>query len=81
VIELILSNSSQDHADRKWDSGNRLMRELLDEVLGSSKMDRMFNNGHIGHNKFVVFEDGAGTPKAVMTTTESNRMQETGRRG
>ncbi len=66
-IELILSNSSKGHPDTHWDSGNHLMRELLDEVLGARKTDRMFNNGHIGHNKFVVFEDAAGTPKAVLT--------------
>ena len=67
VIELILSNSSKGHKDSHWDSGNHLMRELLDEVLGTRKHDRMFNNAHIGHNKFVVFEDAAGTPKAVLT--------------
>ena len=66
-IELILSNSNKGHTDTHWDSGNHLMRELLDEVLGARKTDRMFNNAHIGHNKFVVFEDAAGTPKAVLT--------------
>ena len=67
VIDLILSNSSKDHKDSHWDGGNHLMRELLDEVLAGHKTDRMFNNAHIGHNKFIVFEDASGTPKAVLT--------------
>lgn len=67
AIDLILSNSSKEGKDRGWDSGNHLMRELLGDLMGAQKTDRMFNNGHIGHNKFVVFEDAAGTPKAVMT--------------
>ena len=67
VIDLILSNSSKGHKDSQWDSGNHLMRELLTDLMGARKTDRMFNNGHIGHNKFVVFEDAAGKPKAVLT--------------
>ncbi len=66
-IDLILSNSSKDGKSGGWDHGNHLMRELLGELMGHSKLDRMFNNGHIGHNKFVVFEDADGTPKAVLT--------------
>lgn len=66
-IELILSNSSKDHKDAHWDAGNALMRELLTDVLGARKTDRMFNNAHIGHNKFAVFQDAQGMPKAVMT--------------
>ena len=67
VIDLILSNSSKDHKNSHWDGGNHLMRELLDEVLAGHKTDRMFNNGHIGHNKFLVFEDASGKPKCVLT--------------
>ena len=67
VIDLILSNSSKGHQDSHWDSGNHLMRELLTDLMGDHKTDRMFNNGHIGHNKFVVFEDASGAPKAVLT--------------
>ena len=67
VIDLILSNSSKEGKDKGWDSGNHLMRELLTDLMGPRKTDRMFNNGHIGHNKFVVFEDATGKPKAVMT--------------
>jgi phosphatidylserine/phosphatidylglycerophosphate/cardiolipin synthase-like enzyme len=66
-IDLILSNTSKDGKTGGWDHGNHLMRELLGDLMGHSKLDRMFNNGHIGHNKFVVFEDAAGTPKAVLT--------------
>jgi len=67
VIELILSNSSKDHKDGHWDGGNHLMRELLTDLMGNRKIDRMFNNAHIGHNKFIVFEDASGKPKAVLT--------------
>ena len=67
VIDLILSNSSKGHKDSHWDSGNHLMRELLTDLMGPRKTDRMFNNAHIGHNKFVVFEDAAGKPKSVLT--------------
>ena len=66
-IDLILTNSSKDKTKDSWDHGNHLMRELLGELMGHDKIDRMFNNGHIGHNKFAVFEDAAGTPKAVLT--------------
>jgi len=66
-IDLILTNSSKDAKTGGWDHGNHLMRELLGELMGHDKIDRMFNNGHIGHNKFAVFEDAAGTPKAVLT--------------
>ena len=67
VIDLILSNSSKDHKDSHWDGGNHLMRELLGGLMGARKIDRMFNNAHIGHNKFIVFEDANGKPKAVLT--------------
>ena len=67
VIDLILSNSSKGHQDSHWDSGNHLMRELLTDLMGTRKTDRMFNNAHIGHNKFVVFQDASGAPKAVLT--------------
>ncbi len=66
-IDLILTNSSKDKANGEWDHGNHLMRELLGEIMGPAKIDRMFNNNHIGHNKFVVFEDASGKPKAVLT--------------
>jgi phosphatidylserine/phosphatidylglycerophosphate/cardiolipin synthase-like enzyme len=66
-VELILSNSSKDHRGGHWDGGNGLVRQILTEHLGNRKVDRMFNNGHIGHNKFVVFEDAAGKARSVMT--------------
>ena len=66
-IDLILSNSSKEQKSGAWDHGNHLMRELLGDLMGPSKIDRMFNNAHIGHNKFVVFEDASGKPKSVLT--------------
>jgi phosphatidylserine/phosphatidylglycerophosphate/cardiolipin synthase-like enzyme len=51
---LILSNTSKNKAG-VWDEENAPFREELVTLLGASKTDRMFNNGHIGHNKFAVF--------------------------
>jgi phosphatidylserine/phosphatidylglycerophosphate/cardiolipin synthase-like enzyme len=35
---------------------------------GFTLQDRMFNgSGHIGHNKFIVYLDAAGTPRSVLT--------------
>ena len=63
--KLILSNSSKDRTSGKWDDGNRKARLKLHKTEGLDIQDRLFNNGHIGHNKFVVYQEGA--PLAVMT--------------
>ncbi|HEX6661092.1 MAG TPA: phospholipase D-like domain-containing protein [Sphingomicrobium sp.] len=45
------------------------LRALADAPGAAFNMqDRMFNgSGHIGHNKFVVWSDDAGKPRAVLT--------------
>ncbi|URD35160.1 phospholipase D-like domain-containing protein [Methylobacterium tardum] len=45
------------------------LRALADRPGTAFEMqDRFFNgSGHIGHNKFVVFVDDAGTPRSVLT--------------
>jgi phosphatidylserine/phosphatidylglycerophosphate/cardiolipin synthase-like enzyme len=63
-IEVILSNTSKDKSG-KWDTTNRDARKRLHDQ-GVKVHDRMFNNNHIGHNKFAVFRQG-GQAKAVMT--------------
>ena len=66
VIEVILSNSSKERGGDEWDHTNHEARARLTEA-GVRIHNRMFNNDHIGHNKFSVYRDGAGTPRAVLT--------------
>jgi len=65
-VEVILSNSSKDRGGVVWDTTNRDARGRLKKEHVPLH-DRMFNNGHIGHNKFAVWSDKHGTPRAVMT--------------
>jgi phosphatidylserine/phosphatidylglycerophosphate/cardiolipin synthase-like enzyme len=62
---LVLSNSGKGEKTGKWDEENRPVRLKLHKTAGLDVQDRMFNNGHIGHNKFVTYENN--TPQAVMT--------------
>src|SRR5262249_37475502 len=64
-IEVILSNTSKDRGGTKWDATNQQSRHDL-HAAGVKVHDRMFNNNHIGHNKFAVWRQN-GKPKAVMT--------------
>jgi phosphatidylserine/phosphatidylglycerophosphate/cardiolipin synthase-like enzyme len=64
-IEVILSNTSKERGGTKWDATNKQARKDL-HAAGVKVHDRMFNNNHIGHNKFAVWRDG-DKPKAVMT--------------
>jgi hypothetical protein len=66
-VEVILANTGADAAGN-WDARNAPARKTLRAALGSRLQDRMFNNSiHIGHNKFVVHLDAAGTAQAVLT--------------
>lgn len=66
-VQVILANSGADDDDN-WDTRNAPARKRLRAALGTRLQDRMFNNStHIGHNKFVVHLDPAGTPQAVFT--------------
>lgn len=66
-VEVILANTGADD-DGGWDARNAPARRRLRAALGARLQDRMFNNStHIGHNKFVVHLDPAGTPQAVFT--------------
>lgn len=66
VAEVILANSGRDAGTGAWDAHNAPYRARL-KAAGVPVIDRLFNNNHIGHNKFVVYRDAAGTPQAVMT--------------
>lgn len=63
-VRLILSNSSKDDKGG-WDATDTAARKRLhDEDLEIH--DRMFNNQHIGHNKFAVLLVN-GKPRKVVT--------------
>jgi phosphatidylserine/phosphatidylglycerophosphate/cardiolipin synthase-like enzyme len=63
-LEVILSNTSKSRGGAVWDATNKDSRAALKKA-GVKIHDRMFNNNHIGHNKFAVWLNA--TPKAVMT--------------
>jgi phosphatidylserine/phosphatidylglycerophosphate/cardiolipin synthase-like enzyme len=63
-LEVILSNTSKSRGGKVWDATNKESRAALKKA-GVKIHDRMFNNSHIGHNKFAVWLNP--TPKAVMT--------------
>ncbi len=63
-VEIILSNTSKGRGGKAWDGTNKDSRAALKKA-GVKVHDRMFNNNHIGHNKFAVWLNPA--PKAVMT--------------
>jgi hypothetical protein len=73
--EIILSNANSSKStfvDGKKktitvnDGTNRSTRVKLHKTKGITVYDRMLGT-HIGHNKFVIYTDSAGTPKSVLT--------------
>ena len=62
--DLILSNSSTQNGTP--DKTNASARQALHDAHKSIR-DRMLGDGHIGHNKFVVYSDSAHAPQAVLT--------------
>jgi phosphatidylserine/phosphatidylglycerophosphate/cardiolipin synthase-like enzyme len=65
-VEVILSNSSKPQGGTDWDHGNAPYRKRLHDA-GVVVHDRLFNNNHIGHNKFAVYRDPQKVPQAVLT--------------
>jgi hypothetical protein len=61
-LDIILSNSSKPRDGTEWDAGNAAARKDLHKS-GVKATDRMFNNNHIGHNKFAV----SATANRVLT--------------
>src|SRR5215469_11461933 len=59
-LHIILSNTGTD------DSENQPARQALHDQRGIDIIDRFVPGGHIGHNKFVVYVDAGGQPKAVL---------------
>ncbi|UVK36469.1 hypothetical protein LHFGNBLO_003387 [Mesorhizobium sp. AR10] len=66
VVDVILSNSGRDEQTKAWNAGNAPFRKRLLDA-GVTLTDRLFNNNHIGHNKFAVYRDAQGNAQAVMT--------------
>jgi phosphatidylserine/phosphatidylglycerophosphate/cardiolipin synthase-like enzyme len=80
-LDLILSDAGSGTDDEDgdgtktttFDTRNAPARKILRELANRNPTtfamrDRLFNGtGHIGHNKFVVYVDDAGTPKSVLT--------------
>lgn len=59
-VHLILANTGTD------DATNEAARQSLHES-GMDITDQFLGNGHIGHNKFIVYVDKQGTPRSVLT--------------
>lgn len=59
-VHLVLSNTGTD------DQENTPARQALHES-NVDVYDRMLANGHIGHNKSMIYVDSNGTPQAVLT--------------
>jgi phosphatidylserine/phosphatidylglycerophosphate/cardiolipin synthase-like enzyme len=69
-LHLILSNNNADATEEQeggpYDGKNRAAAEQL---RGTAKelIRRYMPTGQIGHNKFVVYKDAQGAPRAVLT--------------
>lgn len=72
-VEVILANADsteEDNGKRRkvYDGTNAETRKELRKVLGSALHDRLLPKGsYIGHNKFAVHVNKAGTAKSVLT--------------
>ena len=71
-LHLILSNNNSGSGSNiVYDGANQDAAELIGEAIqkhGKGELIRRFMpNGHIGHNKFMVYKDKHGTAKAVLT--------------
>lgn len=66
IVRIILSNSSADRDSGEWDKRNAPARARL-KANKIEVQNRLFNNRHIGHNKFAVYLDRHGNAQAVMT--------------
>jgi len=65
-IEVIFSNSSADRDTGAWDARNTPARTAL-KTAKVHLQNRLFNNRHIGHNKFAIYVDKTGTAREVVT--------------
>jgi phosphatidylserine/phosphatidylglycerophosphate/cardiolipin synthase-like enzyme len=66
-VHVILANSAFSKEDGVWDARNRKARQALIGAPVAELQHRMFNNDHIGHNKFVVHVPADGAARSVLT--------------
>jgi len=82
-LHLILSNNNgsldggsegDDSSSNQYDGKNRPAADKISESIasrpggGKSELIRRYMpTGHIGHNKFMVYVDNGGTPRAILT--------------
>jgi hypothetical protein len=65
-LQIVLSNSVQkDPATKKTSDANQPARDTLTKSA-KTMVNRIMPSGHIGHNKFLVYANSSGTPKAVL---------------
>lgn len=65
-LQIVLSNSVQvDPKTKKKSDGNTAARARL-QVTAGVEWDRIMPANHIGHNKFLVYEDRSGKARAVL---------------
>ena len=66
-LNIVLSNAVETDASTKETSdGNQDARDRLAKTTGKQELNRIMPTGHIGHNKFLVYVNKAGKPKAVL---------------
>lgn len=73
-VEVILANAdssktnSAGKQEKVYDGTNAETRTALRKALGTALHDRLLPKGnYIGHNKFVVYVNKSGSPRAVLT--------------
>jgi phosphatidylserine/phosphatidylglycerophosphate/cardiolipin synthase-like enzyme len=64
-LQIVLSNSVAKDANGKVSDANQPARDTLSKSA-KTMVNRIMPSGHIGHNKFLVYANGSGTPKAVL---------------
>jgi phosphatidylserine/phosphatidylglycerophosphate/cardiolipin synthase-like enzyme len=65
-LKIVLSNAVvKDPVTKKTSDGNQPARDALAQSA-KTEWDRMMPANHIGHNKFLVYADKAGKPRAVL---------------
>jgi phosphatidylserine/phosphatidylglycerophosphate/cardiolipin synthase-like enzyme len=63
--EPVIDKNGNEKQPKKKVDDNQEARDRLD-AAGANKWDRIMASGHIGHNKFLVYVNSAGKPKAVL---------------
>src|SRR5262249_39206058 len=66
-LHIVLSNNTGDDKSKGYDFANKKGRDALSHS-GAELISRYLPDSRsIGHNKFMVYVDAAGTPQAVLT--------------